>query len=234
MLILSGGFGTRLKPLVDKVPKALAPVGQVPFIYFQIEHWIAQGLKSFVFLLHHQADQIVKFLELEKNGLLAGCQVSWIVEPTPMDTGGAIAYAVQQLDLDGSFLVTNADTWVSKGFQEVSQSAAPSIAVLGQSNACRYGQVKFNKDFYITSFIEKNGNQSFGWINAGLCHLNANIFKNWDGQPFSLEKNTFPALAESGEFKAIPLQTDFIDIGIPRDYLNFCEWIASGKKNELQ
>ena len=233
MLVLAGGFGTRLQSVVAEVPKALAPVGQVPFLYLQIEHWIAQGLRSFVFLLHHQADLIISFLEAEKNGLLTGCQVSWLVEPAPMDTGGAVAHAVQQLHLKGNFLITNADTWIGTGVREVARSAAPSMAVLSLHDASRYGQVQFSADFFVTSFSEKNSSQGLGWINAGLCHLNADFFSNWDGQPFSLERISFPALAGRGVLKAVPIQTDFIDIGIPQDYLSFCGWIESGKENEL-
>ena len=233
MLVLAGGFGTRLQSVVTQVPKALAPVGQVPFLYLQIEHWIAQGLRSFVFLLHHQADLIIKFLEAEKNGLLTGCQVSWLVEPAPMDTGGAVAYAVQQLHLKGGVLITNADTWIGTGVQEVARSAAPSMAVISLRDASRYGQVQFNDEFYVTSFSEKNSSQGLGWINAGLCHLNTDFFNNWDGQPFSLERVFFPALAGRGVLKAVPIQTDFIDIGIPQDYLSFCGWIESGQENEL-
>ena len=44
MIVLAGGFGTRLKSVVNEVPKALAPVGQVPFLYLQIEHF--EKLKS--------------------------------------------------------------------------------------------------------------------------------------------------------------------------------------------
>ena len=90
MFVLAGGFGTRLQSVVE-VPKALAPVGDVPFLRLQIEHWIAQGLNSFVFLLHYQADLIINFLEIEKTSLLKDCEVQWLVEPKPMGTGGAIA-----------------------------------------------------------------------------------------------------------------------------------------------
>ena len=233
MLVLAGGFGTRLQSAVTEVPKALAPVGKVPFLYLQIEHWIAQGLRSFVFLLHHQADLIIRFLETEKNGLLGDCRVSWVVEPAPMDTGGAVAYAVQQLNLKGCFLITNADTWVGTGVQEVLRSEAPSMAVLNLCDSSRYGRVQFNNEFYVTSFSEKNSTQNPGWVNAGLCQLNADLFKKWDGQPFSLERTTFPELASLGVLKVVPFQTDFIDIGIPQDYLSFCRWIESGRKNEL-
>jgi D-glycero-alpha-D-manno-heptose 1-phosphate guanylyltransferase len=233
MLVLAGGFGKRLQSVVAEVPKALAPVGQVPFLYLQIEHWMAQGLRSFVFLLHHQADLIISFLEAEKNGLLSGCQVTWLVEPTPMDTGGAVASAVKQLNLPGDFLLTNADTWLGAGVQDISRSAAPSIAVISLRDASRYGQVQFNNQFNVTAFREKSSSQGPHWINAGLCHLNADLFKNWDGQPFSLERISLPELAYRGALRAVPLQTDFIDIGIPDDYFRFCHWIAAGRKGKL-
>src|ERR1017187_6530825 len=111
LLVLAGGFGTRLKSVVSEVPKALAPVGDVPFLHLQFEHWKNQGVTSFVFLLHHRADHIIDFINGEQYGLLKNCAVQWIIEPTPMDTGGAIAYAIQQLNIRGNFLVTNADTW---------------------------------------------------------------------------------------------------------------------------
>ena len=233
MLVLAGGFGKRLQSVVAGVPKALAPVGQVPFLYLQIEHWIAQGLRSFIFLLHHQADLIISFLEAEKNGLLIGCQVTWLVEPTPMDTGGAVAYAVRRLDLIGDFLLTNADTWLGVGVEDISQSAAPSMALISLFDASRYGQVQFNNQLNVTVFSEKSSSQGPGWINAGFCHLNTDLFKDWDGQPFSLERSLFPELASRGALKAVPLQTDFIDIGIPDDYFRFCHWIAAARKSKL-
>ena len=233
MLVLAGGFGTRLQSVVAEVPKALAPVGQVPFLYLQIEHWIAQGLRSFVFLLHHQADLIISFLKDEKNGLLTDCQVSWLVEPAPMDTGGAVAYAVQQLNLVGEFLITNADTWVGASVQEIARSVAPSLAVLDLHDASRFGQVQFNEQLNVTAFSEKSSTQGPGWINAGLCHMNADLFKNWDGHPYSLERVCFPELASLGVLKAVPFQTDFIDIGIPDDYFRFCKWITAGRKGKL-
>ena len=233
MLVLAGGFGTRLQSVVAEVPKAMAPVGLVPFLSLQIQHWIDQGVRSFVFLLHHQADQIISFLEAEKGGLLKDCEIQCIVEPIPMDTGGAVAYAVQQLHLTGDFLVTNADTWIGAGVQELVRYAAPSMGVLNLSDASRYGLVKFDHLFHVTDFIEKSDLKGPGWINAGLCHLHADLFKNWDGQPFSLERVCLSEMAGSGTLKAVVLETDFIDIGIPDDYFRFCQWIAADRKGIL-
>lgn len=233
ILILAGGFGTRLQSAVREVPKAMAPVGSVPFLSLQIQHWIEQGLREFVFLLHHQSDQVINFLEAEKCRLLKDCKVQWLIEPIPLDTGGAVAYAVQQLSLTGDFLVTNADTWIGTGIQELARSSSPSIAVVKLSDTSRYGLVKLNYQFHVTAFGEKSYERGPGWINAGLCRLDSNLFKEWDGQPFSLERLLLSNLARLGTLKAVELQTDFIDIGLPKDYFRFCNWINADRKGVL-
>jgi D-glycero-alpha-D-manno-heptose 1-phosphate guanylyltransferase len=234
LLVLAGGFGTRLQSIVADVPKALAPVGKVPFLQLQIDHWKTQGINSFVFLLHHQANLVVSFLQKEKNaGVLMDCEVCWLVEPMPMDTGGAVAFAVEKLQLSGNFLVTNADTWLGTGIAEVTQAKVPVMAVVELPDAARYGRVQFDQQHRVIAFQEKNNKQGAGWVNAGLCQLNAESFQNWDHLPFSLERLTFPAMVEGAKLKAVLLQTDFIDIGIPDDYFRFCRWITAGRKGVL-
>ena len=233
LLVLAGGFGTRLKTAVADVPKALAPVGDVPFLQLQLEHWLAQGLYEFTFLLHHQADQIIALLQENQTGILKNYHVNWLIEPTPMDTGGAIAYAVKELDLNGDFLMTNADTWLGGGVQELMQAVSPTMAVLKLADVSRYGQVHFDQDAHVTAFAEKIPWSESGWINAGLCHLNAELFKGWDGKPFSLERKLFAELVQNRSLSAIPLQTDFIDIGVPDDYHRFCRWVEAGRQLPL-
>lgn len=233
LLVLAGGFGTRLKATIADVPKALAPIGDVPFLQLQIENWLAQGLREFSFLLHHQADQIIAFLQAHQYGLLKGCRVDWLIETVPMDTGGALAHAVKMLDLKDNFLMTNADTWLGGGINVMMQSAEPAMAVINLADVSRYGQVHFDDDQRVSAFAEKNGQCAAGWINAGLCHLNAELFKYWDGKPFSLERDLFATLVKKRLLTAVPLQTDFIDIGVPADYHRFCRWTAAGRKDPL-
>jgi NDP-sugar pyrophosphorylase family protein len=235
LLVLAGGFGTRLQSVVTAVPKALAPVGSVPFLRLQIEHWKSQGIYSFAFLLHHQADKIICFLQSEQqSGVLIDCEVHWLIEPTPLDTGGAVAYAVKQLSIKRNFLVTNADTWLGTSIANVAQAEAPAMAVVKLCDATRYGLVQFDEQHRVTAFQEKKINsQGAGWINAGLCQLSAASFKDWDHLPFSLERVTFPVMVARRELTAVALQTDFIDIGVPDDYYRFCGWIALDRKGTL-
>ena len=150
-----------------------------------------------------------------------------------MDTGGALSYAIEHLNIIGDFLVTNADTWIGGGIEAMIQAKIPTIAVVNLPNTSRYGSVRFDKDQRVTAFQEKNNNQSAGWIYTGLCKLNSDFFKSWNGQSFSLERLTFPALIDAGKLDALKLQTDFIDIGIPNDYFRFCHWITEGRKGTL-
>ena len=233
LFVLAGGFGTRLKTAVADVPKALAPIGDIPFLQLQLEHWLAQGLCEFTFLLHHQANQLISFLQGQQGRLLKDSQVDWLIEPIPMDTGGAVAYAVKTLGHKDNFLMTNADTWLGGGIHEMMQSAAPAMAVVKVTDVSRYGEVNFDHSQRVTAFAEKNGQISAGWINAGLCHLDPDLFKNWDGQPFSLEREMFATLVQNQCLTTVPLQTDFIDIGIPADYHRFCHWVAAGRQNPL-
>jgi len=233
LFVLSGGFGTRLKEVVPDVPKALAPIGETPFLQLQIEHWLAQGLRKFTFLLHHQAEQIISFLQEQKSVLSSRCHIDWLIEPFPLDTGGAIAHALNKLSFIDSFLVTNADTWLGGGIKELMSSTVPSIAAVNLDNVSRYGRVYFDHDLRIFAFTEKSGHSASSWINAGLCHLSPELFKMWNEDPFSLERDLFPKLVQEGRLTAVPLETTFIDIGIPDDYHRFCRWVAAGRKEPL-
>lgn len=233
LLVLAGGFGTRLRAAVKDIPKALAPVGDEPFLRLQLERWRSQGVTEFCFLLHHQADQLISFIVAEQAGLLSNCHVDWLVESSPLDTGGAVANAIRELQLKGDFLVANADTWLGAGLSELIRNPSPAMTVVKRQDVGRYGQVQFDESFVITRFIEKGEISEPGWINAGAFRLSAELFDNWDGRPFSLERRLFADLVRARQLKAVPLQTDFIDIGIPEDYRRFCRWVSDGCKTPL-
>jgi len=228
LLVLAGGFGTRLRSAVSDVPKPLAPIAGRPFLDHLIETWVEQGASKLTFLLHHQAHLIEAFLEPLRTQLRT-CELRTLTEQQPLGTGGAVAHAVRQFKLTGYFLVVNADTWLGSGLEQVSATAEPALAIVQVDNSERYGSVKMRQDV-VVSFEEKQNSSGPGWINAGLYHLHADLFRDWNGQPFSLERELFPKLVGAARLKAVPLKTGFIDIGIPEDYFRFCRWIESGKK----
>lgn len=233
LFVLAGGYGSRLSKVLKGTAKALAPVGNTPFLKIQLESWIDQGITEFTFLLHHHADQIVSFLESEKFNILKKCDVICVIENTPMGTGGAISNAIRELRFQGDFLIVNADTWLGCGVLALSDSASPSIAVVQVSDVGRYGQVEFNQSFQVTRFLEKNHASTAGWINAGMSHFDSSLFNKWDGIPFSLERSLLVDLSKDKQLSVVTLQTEFIDIGVPSDYTRFCRWIFQNRNLPL-
>ena len=104
---------------------------------------------------------------------------------------------------------------------------APALAVIEVVDVARYGAVRFDKNAMVTGFVEKGGAVGTGWINAGLYHLHTNLFNVWGGRAFSLEQVLFPRLVAKHQLHAILLKTEFVDIGIPKDYQRFSRWIES-------
>jgi NDP-sugar pyrophosphorylase family protein len=233
LLVLAGGFGTRLRSAVADVPKPLAPVAGRPYLHYLVESWVAQGVTAITFLLHYQAETINAFVEQQQHdGLLKNCAVEVIVEPTPLGTAGAIAYAIQQLGIHGDFMVANADTWLDNGIRALARTATPAMATIEVADTCRYGNVDI-RGGKVQVFREKQQSRGRGWINAGLYHLGSDLFAAWDGAPCSIERDLFPDLAQIGCLNAVALDADFIDIGVPEDYFRFCRWIESGKRGVL-
>ena len=226
MLVLAGGRGTRLKSAVPDVPKALAPVNGAPFLDYQIHNWTLGGVQNLTFLLHHGADQIISYLSKLETSLVRSCTISWVTEPEPLDTGGAIANAINELSLDSPFLVANADTWIEHGVARMATAEVPTLSVIKQQDASRYGKVELDQNSQITAFFEKSQGVSAGFISAGLSLLDASVFEHWNGKPLSLERTVFPALAEENRLKGRELMGGFIDIGVPEDYFHFCRDLA--------
>ena len=233
MLVLAGGFGTRLSSVVSDVPKAMAPINGVPLLKLQLDNWIMQGQADFVFLLHHRASLIIDFLEKLIPLLDREINIQWIVEKSPLGTGGSIANAIFELNLRENVLIANADTWLDCGIQALSEANFAQIGVVKVKDTSRYGLVEFDYKGNVTEFSEKKAilkSDLEGIINAGIYKLPASVLRKYKGQIFSLENDVLPVLAHKGLLHAVTLKSSFFDIGVPIDYYQFCDWHKISKK----
>jgi D-glycero-alpha-D-manno-heptose 1-phosphate guanylyltransferase len=227
LLVLAGGFGTRLQSVVSDVPKPLAPVHGKPFLSFLLNNWQQAGVRDFVFLLHHKADLIETYLtQTFATPEFAQCNFKIVVEPEPLGTGGSIANALNKIRFIGDFIAVNADTWLPDGMEMMLSAPAPSMAITHVANCNRYGKV-VSQNSVITAFEEKKPQSESGWINAGLYRLNSQLLESWTEGAMSLEATILPNLVKSGKMRAVQCDCDFIDIGVPEDYEYFQEMIAA-------
>lgn len=217
VLILAGGLGTRLKSVVS-LPKCMAPINDVPFLDYQLNYLITQGIKEVFLSIGHQSEVIKQHYGSQFKSL----QINYIEEPEPLGTGGAIRLAFKKIDTQ-SLLVLNGDTMFPININDLlafhqSKNADCTIALKPLKNFERYGAVEANEENRITAFHEKKLAAS-GQINAGVYLLNGNIFmKHCDQEKFSIEKDFFEAKVGELNFYGFSTDTYFIDIGIPEDY----------------
>ena len=225
LLVLAGGFGTRLRSVVSDVPKPLAPVAGEPFLVHLVRHWVAQGVNDFVFLLHYEASKIELYIsELKKDPKYRHVKFRSITEGIPLGTGGSILNAIRHLGLTSGFLVANADTWLGGGITEINVADAPTLVAVKVKNVERYGALELLGS-KVAAFKEKDGLATGGYVNSGLYHLLPTVFENFEaGSFFSLETDVFTKLTDARQLDVVKLKIDFIDIGIPDDYARFLSW----------
>ncbi len=106
-MIFAAGLGTRLRPLTDRIPKALVPVAGVPLLQRVLLKLKDVGITDITVNIHHRGQQIIDFLQTHRN---FGLDIHISDERTALlDTGGGILHARRFLDGDEPFLVHNAD-----------------------------------------------------------------------------------------------------------------------------
>ncbi|MBF1500835.1 nucleotidyltransferase family protein [Prevotella pallens] len=105
-MIFAAGLGTRLKPLTDRIPKALVRVGGKPLIEYVLKNLVAAGSKRIVVNVHHFANQIIEYLQQNDFGVDI-C----ISDETEMllDTGGGIKNAAPFFNTSEPVLIHNVD-----------------------------------------------------------------------------------------------------------------------------
>ena len=217
--LLVGGLGTRLRTVVPSTPKALAPVGNRPFLELLIRQLLGQGIRNLVMCTGYLAEQIKGEFG---NGSDLGARIEYSKEPQPLGTAGALKFAQGFLQGAPDFLVMNGDSFLELDLRDLmrfhhAHGGLATMAVVRVENAGRYGTVHADSDGRVTGFLEKTGDTSPGLINAGIYIFKPAILDHVPPGPVSLEKEVFPRLLDQGVYAARQ-QGMFIDIGTPDDY----------------
>lgn len=197
-LILSGGFGKRLRPITDYLPKPLVPIDGIPIIEWQIRYFKKFGIKEFVICTGYRSDQISDYLS-NKNFKIS---VQFSIEKKPLGTGGAIKNARKFLDGD-DFYVINGDVMTNLDLKKL-KSQKNTIAVVQLRTGFGIVHLMGNK---VERFEEKPKLPNH-WINAGLYYLENDVIKLLPTIG-NIETTTFPKLASIGNLHAIKYEKVF-------------------------
>ena len=216
-IVLAGGLGTRLRGVVDDVPKPMAPVQGRPFLAFVLDQLVAAGFKAVIFAAGYRHEAIRSYFGVDYRGLV----LRYSVEREPLGTGGAIRLACGQAD-GRDVVVLNGDTYLELDFRAMLDAHAHAgakftMAICHVPDVARYGALELT-DGIVQGFLEK-GRSGPGWINGGTYVLGPTLRARLRPQgAFSFEHDLLAPEVRSIRPLSFRCSGLFIDIGIPEDY----------------
>ena len=223
-ILLAGGKGTRLRPLTIHTPKPVVPIFDRAFLHYQID-LLKQvpEIDEVILSLNYQPRRIE---EVFGDGAGTGVRLRYVVEPSPLGTGGAIRYAAQ--GVSDTIVVFNGDVMSSVDVKAVvdlhrERKAKATIVLTPVDNPTAYGLVETETDGRVRRFLEKPNPDEItcDTINAGIYVLEPETFDRIPRDvSYSIERAYFPSLIERKEtFVAYVERGYWIDIGTPEKYV---------------
>ena len=217
-LILAGGLGTRLRPIIgNNVPKVLAEINGEPHLYQLVRNLDNLGLKEIVLSLGHLASSVSSALP----GIKSKTPLRAIFEKTPLGTGGAVINSLQEIQSE-NILVVNGDTIVSFSLQDLKDLLSNEIdavalvaPVLAKNED---GNVELSNE-YITSIGLVKDTLSLKFRHAGVTLIKKRAMEDhkYPDPPFDFELYVLGPIVGRKSLKA-KIGKTFIDFGTPEDY----------------
>ena len=213
-IILAGGFGTRLRPCVDNLPKPLAPIGGKPFLHYLLDYLYANGIHRAIISTGYMAEYLEETIGRTHRGMI----IDYCREESPLGTGGAIKKALGMCREDYA-VALNGDSFFDVDLFELrklfEESGCQITLAAREVPWAEHSGFLTVKNGRLDGFREK-GVKSAGLINGGIYFIKKDIFDGITEEKFSFEK----LILESGYCPVAVLESNgyFIDIGIPENY----------------
>ena len=212
ILLMAGGFGKRLTPITNDIPKPLLKVGAKPILENIIEEFIDAGFHNFYISTHYKADMVQEYFG---DGSDWGVSIQYVYEEKPLGTAGSLGLLPSDLP-KLPILVMNGDLLTKLDFEKLlnfhlREGADVTMCVREYDFQVPYGVIN-NDGKYVTSIEEKPTHRFF--INAGIYVLNPSILDSIDGKsyldmPQLLERK----IKDSNKVNMFPVHEYWLDIG---------------------
>uniref|UniRef100_A0A7C2FP29 Nucleotidyltransferase family protein n=1 Tax=Thermosphaera aggregans TaxID=54254 RepID=A0A7C2FP29_9CREN len=194
--ILAGGYGKRLRPFTNDVPKPMVQVGDKTLVEWQIEWLRKHGFNELVLLVGYKKEKLIEHVG---SGSKYGVRVTYVIEDEPLGTGGAVKNAEHILSKTDVFLVVNGDILTDLDPKLLVEKLESTNGLLGVIASIPlpspYGVLEISGDRVI-GFTEKPLLKDY-WINAGVYALKPEALRYFP-EKGDLEKTAFPVMARDG------------------------------------
>lgn len=233
--MLVGGEGTRLRPLTLSTPKQMLPIVEQPMIERVLGHLAEHGIDDAVLSLGYRPDA---FINAYPGNTIAGVHSSYAVEPTPLDTAGAIRFAADWGAIGETFVVVNGDVLTDCDISALIdfhrlRGAEATISLTPVDDPSGFGVVPTDEQGKVEAFIEKppRDEAPTNLINAGIYVVEPSVLQRIRKDTrVSIERETFPSMVEDGSLFALRCDAYWLDTGTPDAYLRAHRDLLLGRR----
>jgi NDP-sugar pyrophosphorylase family protein len=219
VVILSGGFGLRLRGMIGDVPKPMAQIAGRPFLELLLRQLKRHGFSRVVLSVGYKQEVIREFFGEKAFGL----ELAYSIEASPLGTGGALREATGHIGTETA-LVMNGDSYTDVDLsrlvrQHAGNDADVTVVVIPESRADA-GSVVLDREGKVTAFAEKRQVPESRYLSAGIYMLRKDLIAGVpQGSKISLEEQLFPQWLAAGKgIEGFVFEGQCLDIGTPERY----------------
>ena len=220
-ILLAAGFGTRLRPVTDTIPKCLVPIHGKPLLQIWLERLSAAGVESFLINMHYLSEQVVEFI----NESEFRDQVELVHEPDLLGTAGTLVNNIDFFHGEDGLLI-HADNYCladfSKFFYAHQQRPNKCLITMmtfrtDEPSSC--GIVELDDKNVVIEFYEKVESPPSDLANGAvyiLSHDLIELLKKEYSNIVDISAELLPTLIN--KIYSHEINEKFVDIGTPERY----------------
>jgi MurNAc alpha-1-phosphate uridylyltransferase len=201
-MVLAAGYGTRLKPLTDRIPKPLIPVAGKPMIEYALDKLRAYGIKEVIINVSHLKDQLTAYLSAFND-----LTIKISEEAEPLETGGGLKKALPLLGHEPFFTINSDIIWLDERESALERlarhwdDAKMDVLLLTHPKAKAIGHDKGEDHLFIKrdNTFDWNERES-PYIIAGIGIMHPRILLNAPDGKFTVKILWHQALAQNRLF----------------------------------
>lgn len=195
-VIMAGGFGSRLRPLTDHMPKPMVPILDKPVLEYIVEHLRSCGIRDIVMTLAYRPEMIQAYFG---DGRRWDVRIRYVVESHPLGTAGGVRNAVGNCDCD--VLVVSGDGFTTLDFGKLASAhkhsgADVTMAVKYVQDARGFGLVERDAKGKVLRFVEKPHVPIAGYVNMGIYILSPQAIRRIPRGASDFSKDLFPRMID--------------------------------------
>lgn len=235
-VVLAGGLGTRLRPLTDRTPKCLVPIGGRPLLDYWFDLLAEAGVREALINNHHLPEQVRAYIDAQNAK--GACRVTELFELTLLGSAGTV-HATRGFAADAdTVLIVYADNLSDLDFREFlrfhSAHADPFTMMLFRAEfPDKSGIATLDAEHRVVKFVEKPTAPESDLANAGVYAMSADAYREIaDLNAFDLGFEALPRFV--GRMRGFEWRGYHRDIGTPESLAKAEEAIRAGRLRRVE